>query len=478
MKKNEIYLLSFSGVTMGDIFYTHNQLLRERDGINSIGIKILKVKEDGELIFQRKNDKILENKYRFLIDLIINKCLENEKGIFCNLNMHVLKSILRDDAYIMIKTLQKKNLIGTTNHYVVGEKCRTYYLINRKFRSEDVQNKAVERYQEELKEVLSSYKKDKEEYQTPFFCSYNKCLKLIKITQINRVLALEEIKEKEKDKEMNFYTLGRIMNFKNNKSNILSIDSQDRIYHQLTNLNSYLIKYFNIKCEMDISNCHPLLFSYYLEEKYKTSLNTIGDILSILDKNDASPAYAVISPAFLNRLLKDNNITIKKDDAPKDVIQYLYLVRKGKLWDFFSSKFPAIDRKVLKKNIFSEVFYSKSDTLRGKEYGKLFKKYFPNVYAEILQQKEYAFPTHLACVLMKFESKIFRGILEKCYEEKIKVVTIHDALLVLDVPSNKKVTEERIREIMLEEFKKYDLFPTIKTTYFKENNQNNNEKIA
>ena len=61
------------------------------------------------------------------------------------------------------------------------------------------------------------------------------------------------------------------------------------------------------------------------------------------------------------------------------------------------------------------------------------------------------------------ESRLFREILCRCWERGYKAVHLHDALVLFDVEENKNVGEEELKSIIKDVYKKYGLYPTVKT---------------
>ncbi len=122
-------------------------------------------------------------------------------------------------------------------------------------------------------------------------------------------------------------------------------------------------------------------------------------------------------------------------------------------------------RSDIKVLIFREVFYSKKLTTRGKEYAKMFAKEFPNIY-KIVRELKRNDRTKLANDMMKIESELFGKILVELYAKKFKVISIHDAIVVLDVKQNEKCTEKIVKEIMTNVYRKYGLHPNISIDYY------------
>jgi hypothetical protein len=63
--------------------------------------------------------------------------------------------------------------------------------------------------------------------------------------------------------------------------------------------------------------------------------------------------------------------------------------------------------------------------------------------------------------MMAFESKLFGSILRRCYDNNWCVVSIHDAIVVLDVVENEHLGIDELKGIMSEEYARCGLYPTI-----------------
>jgi len=68
--------------------------------------------------------------------------------------------------------------------------------------------------------------------------------------------------------------------------------------------------------------------------------------------------------------------------------------------------------------------------------------------------------------MMKIESSLFRNILAKLYAKRFKVLTIHDAIVVLDVKANTQCTPELVKSIIEKEYQLIDLLPDVSTDYY------------
>ena len=74
---------------------------------------------------------------------------------------------------------------------------------------------------------------------------------------------------------------------------------------------------------------------------------------------------------------------------------------------------------------------------------------------------------NLANKMMAFESKLFASILKRCFERGWCVVSIHDAIEVLNVQENEHLDIDELKDIMMEEYEKVGLFPTVSIDVFR-----------
>ena len=166
----------------------------------------------------------------------------------------------------------------------------------------------------------------------------------------------------------------------------------------------------------------------------------------------------------------DNGIDypeIKQMDL--DAIKYLYLVSIGKFWDVVIPSLDKVDvkqysliRQDVKVIMFAQVFYGKQLSSRGQEYAKVFSKQFPNVYKIILGFKRGLAKnerTVLTHKLMALESKLFREALRRLYANGYRVVSIHDAIVVLDTKENNTCTPDVVKKVLVDVYGEYGLIP-------------------
>ena len=402
---------------------------------------------------------ILIHKYKFLIHDIIMRCrASKENSIQLNYARYV--SVLGKAYGDMLYTLNDLELIHLSNTYTMGKSSRHISLNDWNIGFVEDGNIQVIEYADRLRQTyIESMKKyTSEGDNSTFIKRYNECLS--KLELVNKTEALEYIEGRKtsfnNEHSYNYYK-SRIEDFNKGDLMVSSIDSNGRIYHYLTNLPKSLKKYFNIRWQLDIANSHPLLFSYFLIKEY----NINNDIISFFNSLQYKDIIEYHNKGKqLRKLLKNNNIEVQDAKIlPNDVLQYIFVTMKGKLWDNFAELFN-IDRNLVKSTMFHEVYYSYSTTTRNREHAKPFAQIYPNVWHIIRKMKKESMKG-LANRIMSFESQIMSSILKRCYEKDWCVVSIHDAVIVLDVVENEQLDIDELKGIMSQEYARCGLYPTI-----------------
>ena len=267
-----------------------------------------------------------------------------------------------------------------------------------------------------------------------------------------------------------------------NDKKIQKIDDSGRVYHVLTNCERELKEYLNISLSLDCKNSHPLLFNFFIFNYFNISLTDSFIISSFLYYNDFSDLYQYHNVGkYLRNALIDNNIS--KSEIAKlsdDILEYIYLTTKGRMWDEFVELHPDMDRADMKVEMFKQVFYSNTPHIhKGKELASEFKHRFPNVYKLIARWKkrkaetdikEYMesnrlYPSKatasLSMAMMNLESKIFTEILRRIYRKRWRAVHIHDCIVVpTNTGKKNQPSREEILAIMRDVYQEWGLCPT------------------
>jgi hypothetical protein len=140
------------------------------------------------------------------------------------------------------------------------------------------------------------------------------------------------------------------------------------------------------------------------------------------------------------------------------VIEFVGLCERGVLYDNLMERLgiPAKRRKGFKRLFFTQVFFGRiKATGRVRE---LFARDFPTVYQAIndLKQKDYR---QLAYLLQAHESKLMIDIICRKILDELPgtfIATIHDSIMTTPDKA------DEVREIMVREFRRFGLKPTIR----------------
>jgi hypothetical protein len=155
-----------------------------------------------------------------------------------------------------------------------------------------------------------------------------------------------------------------------------------------------------------------------------------------------------------NNLERFNN----RQALPADVLEFIDLCERGVLYDDLMRRLgiPGRRRKGFKRLIYAQVFFGKVKTTgRVRE---LFARDFPTVFKAIndLKKKDYR---QLAYLLQAHESKIMIDIICRRILDELSgtfIATIHDSIMT----TAEKADE--VRAIMVREFRRFGLNPTIR----------------
>jgi len=491
-KKNELTLFQWKNHTIDEMIEVHkNVMFRKTHVLTNLDkccVCIGKPEPEKweEIKPQVKvNESILRVKYMYLSHLIIARCLSNEEYCNAEFNSYILKAIFGNQYQYMLLTLWELGLIHTAGNYSIkiysemGESYPTSYgLSDSNVTRIKTKNFKILGYHSKLKGILNQIGR----YELPSDIKRNYSKVLDKLV-LDDVTAIDYVNNHYKDNEVDKsdtkkdWRLYRIDSFY--EQDEPKCDSNGRIYHVLTNLPKDLLKYVNIKYELDAANCHPMLFCSILRDYYHIDMRLIYYLLSQIGDNnicsyDSEQLIGLVSQSGYG-------ISIGKS-LPEDVIRYIILTFKGMFWDESLKKYKENDRSQIKKEYFGEVFYSHSNDRyirrKNEETGKTeyirkekridFEKEYPNVWKVIKEERNKGKRlnktknNYLPCKLMQIESTIFQEILRRCYAKGYDVINIHDAIVVVDTKNNESVSSDDIKSIMLEVFFERELYPTLK----------------
>lgn len=418
--------------------------------------------------------QILYKKYAFFIHRLIQRCKSNREGNFTRFNSQILQTVLGHVYIDMLKTLETLGIIKVSSSYIPSIQARLIELNpNLSTVSEMKYSSYIEEYSDKMQQELKKYEqiqiqKIKSEMGDKLYDNFTKSLKILKLSHREEA---EDYRNRHhfitpKSKEYFTYILNE---YNKGNFNILSVDSNLRIYSILTQSPRIFKNFLNIKFSIDIHNSHPLLFNKLIIERYNINDNILHILYNNLSNIDNS-YYSVGKQVY--KLLINNEI--KKEEianVPNDIWEYIYKTSKGIFWDDFTEldEFKKLLRSDIKVTLFREVFYSKTLTTKGKDFAKVFKKKYPSVY-KLVKESKRDDRTFLANQMMRIESDIFRSILTKLYAKRFKVLTIHDAIVVLDTKANDQCTPELIHSIIEKEYLRINLCPNVSVDYYSTEN--------
>lgn len=418
--------------------------------------------------------QILYKKYVFFIHRLIQRCKSNREGNFTRFNSQILQTVLGHVYIDMLKTLETLGIIKVSSSYIPSIQARLIELNpNLSTVSEMKYSSYIEEYSDKMQQELKKYEqiqiqKIKSEMGDKLYDNFTKSLKILKLSHREEA---EDYRNRHhfitpKSKEYFTYILNE---YNKGNFNILSVDSNLRIYSILTQSPRIFKNFLNIRFSIDIHNSHPLLFNKLIIERYNINDNILHILYNNLSNIDNS-YYSVGKQVY--KLLINNEI--KKEEianVPNDIWEYIYKTSKGIFWDDFTEldEFKKLLRSDIKVTLFREVFYSKTLTTKGKDFAKVFKKKYPSVY-KLVKESKRDDRTFLANQMMRIESDIFRSILTKLYAKRFKVLTIHDAIVVLDTKANDQCTPELIHSIIEKEYLRINLCPNVSVDYYSTEN--------
>lgn len=481
-KKQNIF--SLKDISIDNVVEKHIALLEERAKPQRVITNFQDVTCDSTFMAQYETVQgkskaiprklILHEKYTFLIHKLIKRCRNNKEGDFTRFSTKVLQATLGAVYKDMLNTLVAMNIIRIANEYIPTIQARLIeFNSNLSVTSEMRYNVAVDKYNKKMEQELKKYEKEqleeiRSEMGNELYDNFIKSLNLLHLTHeteakdyLNRHKFISA-----KSKEYFSYILEE---YKKKDFKILSVDRNLRIYSILTQSPRIFKNFTNIKFTCDIHNSHPLLFNKIIIDKHNIDNNILHILYNNINNIDNS-LYSVGKQ--LRKLLINNNIQeCKIENIPNDIWEYIYKTSKGVFWDDFTdlNEFKRLLRSDIKVTLFREVFYSKTLTTKGKDFAKVFKKKYPSVYKLIKESKKND-RTFLANQMMRIESDIFRSILTKLYAKKFRVLTIHDAVIVLDVKANTKCNPKLVQSIIGKEYQRIGLFPNSSVDYYSTEN--------
>ena len=358
---------------------------------------------------------------------IFNKSIKEND--FVPISSKILHNILNSRYKERINELLKLGIVETDGKYFSGEKSKGYRF------TKEYQRKKLKQVTITDRRIISKVNNFRsiryKEIKLPQHRYLFNCLQQVKI-EYNQAIEFvdKNITEDEKN-SIQKMMIGFIKDIKTRW--YWTIDSNGRIHNNITNFPKVLRKFFRYKdtplIEIDIANSQPFLFNLLIQE-YQSNLS-------------------LITPSYVTTF-------------SKDIPLFKQLTSQGEFYNYLMEEFCLNeDKGEFKVRFFSKIFYSEEffrfdyfeDKISERE---MFRSLFPNV-SEIISFYKRDNYKNLANRLQEMEANIMiNSIVPRLAKGKIFVLTIHDSLLI--TPDNVKL----VTGVIMEEFKKYNLQPTLK----------------
>lgn len=368
------------------------------------------------------SEKIKTNKknyffhYCYIYSLILTKSLTRGDESYININNEIITLIISDTHYkSIINNLVEWGVIEVNNSYRVGYYSKSYS-INKEYRGNIARLPVLD--QLILKKLLN-HKKQNEK-------------KMKQLPSAYQSLRLNNSKIK--------------MNFNEAIKHLLTNVESDSYSHDRDSIEKYKYQDYFFSVDTFGNRAHTNLTS--LSSDLRHYLMVDGEGLCQIDVTNSQPLFLAVHMAWLDCIDK------------AELKSYTELVTSGKYYESLMSMFNC-DRYKAKKTNMLFLFAKNVDVVHSKEW-TLFKAKFPTITAYIEQVKRVNYKM-LAGLLQKEEAKF---IIERCVDRfNIEsnysfVATIHDSIVC------KEDDIDRLESIVVDEFRKLGIKPTLKKEIF------------
>lgn len=228
-------------------------------------------------------------------------------------------------------------------------------------------------------------------------------------------------------------------------------DISGRVHNNVVNLKRELRHYLTINNEklvnIDISNSQPLFLSLHLLQELLLKQNvsvSVSDIHNVLEKRTRGLDY--------KRLY----------GLPNDMQAYIKLTEQGRLYNYLGHEAQTnYTPKVFKRKVFGQVFFNQRTT-KPARIRDAFKRLFPSVYKHIDELKHHDYKNAAYTLQRKEADFIINTVCRRLFTElpEVPILTIHDSILTTSKHA------PQVYALMMAEFHKQNLNPTIKTTEY------------
>ena len=368
-----------------------------------------------------------KDKFHFIITFIFyGRIFDKSKNIdsFTQLYSPFLKRTINGRYKDKLQDLMDMKVIETDNHYIKKRKSKAYRL------TEKYRNSRIKQVGIMDEKIISNYWNYKAEQKRRISENHYKylfnCLEQIEIDYDAAINYLNDHAENSEQYNSWYCSIERI----HNKDWFFIVDkTAGRVHNNITNLAKIFRPFLSLNnnklIEIDIANSQPLLFN-------------------------------VLISRYLLRNTSVYNCGINPPYVPpnSDLRLYREITEQGRFYEFMMNKLGIIeDRDHFKVRMFTKIFY-------GKVFDSEERTAFKKIFSEVLEIIDYYKKINyrdLSIYLQKVESEIMvDSVVKRLAEAKIIALTIHDSILT--TPDSVKL----VQEIIMEEFKKYELEPRLR----------------
>ena len=365
------------------------------------------------------------DKYYFIITFIFfGRIFDKRKNStsFIQLYSLFLKSVLSGHYRDYLQDLMEMKVIETDNRYIQKEKSKAYRL------TENYRSRKTKQIIIEDKKIISNYWNYKAELKKNISESHYKYLyECLEQIEIDYETAKTVLNQTDCDFEQ-YSSWNCSIDMIYSKDWFFVVDkTAGRVHNNVTNLSKnfrpFLIFNNQKLVEIDVKNAQPLLFNLLINRYLLRYTDYSGNILPYVPQDS-------------------------------DIRFYRELTENGKFYEYIMKLLGVKEeRGLFKVRFFSKVFYSKE--CENEERSR-FKVAFPEV-SEIISYYKKVNHKDLAIELQKIEAEIMiHSVVKRLMDKKIFVLTIHDSILTT------QDNVELVKQVMMNEFKKYNLQPTLK----------------
>ena len=341
---------------------------------------------------------------------------------FIQLYSPFLKSIINGRYKDYLQDLMDMRVIETDNRYIKKTKSKAYRLTEN---YRNIKTRQVRIVDEKIIANYWNYKRAQKMKLSEIHLEYLfECLEKIDILYESAKAIIESTAQ-----DLEQYNSWNIsIDMIHSKDWFFVVDkTAGRVHNNITNLPKNIRPFLRVNdqklVEIDVANSQPLFFNILINRYLFRYTDIGGKYLPYVPQNS-------------------------------DLILYKELTEHGRFYEYMMEKLGVTEeRSLFKVRLFINIFYGRE--IENKDR-KLFDKLFPEVSKIISYYKKVNYK-NLAIELQRIEAEMMiNSVVPILAEGKIFVLTIHDSVLTT------LENAEKVKNVIIEVFKKFNLHPTLK----------------